>query len=327
MALSELSMIQQYFSALGYASGIALGVGDDAALLNVPPGEQLVVTVDTLVAGVHFPVDASSADIAHRSLRVNLSDIAAMGAEPRWFTLALTLPEARHSWLQPFAKALAEDAVAFNCALVGGDTTAGPLTITIQLMGIVPKGEGLTRSGASAGDSIYVTGSLGEGAAALSLFDTTLDNQDHSVVVEHNRNRLLQRFYRPTPRLTEGLKLRGLASAALDISDGLLADLGHITASSGVGAEVKLEALPIASWLQLLAKKSIVNRWALSGGDDYELCFTVPKANQDRVERLIAKGELSASCIGQITERKGVRCIDEHGDLVHVPNSGYQHFQ
>ena len=326
MALSEFSLIQQYFSALGEASGIALGVGDDAALLNVPSGEQLVVTVDTLVAGVHFPADASSADIAHRSLRVNLSDIAAMGAEPRWFTLALTLPEARPSWLQSFAKALAEDAVAFNCALVGGDTTAGPLTITIQMMGTVPKGEGLTRSGASAGDSIYVTGSLGEGAAALSLFDTTLDNQGHSVVVEHERNRLLQRFYRPTPRLTEGLKLRGLASAALDISDGLLADLGHITASSGVGAEVKLEALPIAPWLQLLAEKSIVNRWALSGGDDYELCFTVPKANQDRVERLIAKGELSASCIGQITEQKGVRCIDEHGDLVHVPNSGYQHF-
>jgi thiamine-monophosphate kinase len=332
MALSEFSLIQKYFSKLGSglgsehgnAPGVALGVGDDAALLNVPQGQQLVVTVDTLVAGVHFPIDASPADIAHRSLRVNLSDIAAMGAEPRWFTLALTLPEAREPWLHEFSQALAKDASTFGCALVGGDTTAGPLTISIQLLGVVPEGEALTRSGATVGDSIYVTGSLGEGAAALSLFD------DASFAGSHERSSLLQRFYRPQPRLAESLKLRGLASAALDISDGLIADLGHIAACSHVGAEVRFDYLPIAPWLKDLGDTTTVNHWVLSGGDDYELCFTVPQENRDQVERLITQGELSATCIGQIieggTEGNNVRCVDENGHLVHVAKPGYQHF-
>ena len=328
MALSEFSLIQRYFSGLGSehsdVTGVALGVGDDAALLNVPQGQQLVVTVDTLVSGVHFPVDASPADIAHRSLRVNLSDIAAMGAEPRWFTLALTLPEAHEPWLQEFSQALAEDASTFGCALVGGDTTAGPLTVTIQLFGVVPEGKALTRSGANVGDSVYVTGSLGEGAAALSVFD------DVDFGGSHERSCLLQRFYRPQPRLAESLKLRDLASAALDISDGLIADLGHIAACSHVGAEVKLELLPIVPWLKDLSDSATINRWVLSGGDDYELCFTVPQENREQVEQLITQGELLATCIGQITEsdsgRDNVRCVDENGHLMHVAESGYQHF-
>ncbi|MDX2349125.1 MAG: thiamine-phosphate kinase [Porticoccus sp.] len=328
MALSEFSLIQKYFSELGSelgdAPGVALGIGDDAALLNIAPGQQLVVTVDTLVAGVHFPADATPADIAHRSLRVNLSDIAAMGAEPRWFTLALTLPEAHEPWLYEFSQALAEDASTFGCALVGGDTTAGPLTISIQLLGVVPEGEALTRSGATVGDSIYVTGSLGEGAAALSLFD------DADFGSSHERSCLYQRFYRPQPRLAEGIKLRGLASAALDISDGLIADLGHIAACSHVGAELRLEQLPIAPWLKALGDSATVNRWVMSGGDDYELCFTVPQKNRDQVETLIAQGELLATCVGQITEGNSVgnnvRCVDAKGNLVHVTASGYQHF-
>lgn len=321
MALSEFSLIQQYFSSIGTAPGVVLGVGDDCAVLDVPEGQQLVVTVDTLVAGVHFPVTASPGDIAHRSLRVNLSDIAAMGAEPRWFTLALTLPEANEDWVKAFSQALADDASAFGCALVGGDTTAGPLTISIQLFGVVSKGKALTRGGAQVGDSIFVSGSLGEGAAALSLFDTS----DTSVEIE--RDRLLKRFYRPEPRLKEGLLLRNLASAALDISDGLIADLGHIVEASGLGADIEVERLPIKSWLKCLAEASLVTQWALSGGDDYELCFTVPEKSCGVVESLIAEGKLSACCIGKISKQPGVRCFNEQGNLVDIVKTGYQHFR
>lgn len=323
MALGEFALIRQYFSSLGHASGVVLGVGDDAAVLDVPEGEQLVVTVDTLVAGVHFPLDASPGDIGHRSLRVNLSDIAAMGAQPRWFTLALTLPEANEVWLQQFSQALSEDAAFFGCALVGGDTTSGPLSITIQLFGTVPTGEALTRSGASAGDHIFVTGSLGEGAAALSLFDIDgpglIDNDDE-------RDILLQRFYRPKPRLLDGLHLRGLASSALDISDGLVADLGHIAEASGLGADIYFEQLPVAPWLTLLSEPPVVADWVLSGGDDYELCFTVPQEGRQAVDELIQQGEVTACCIGQMTNEKGVRCFDKHGTLMSVKESGYQHF-
>lgn len=330
MALNEFSLIQKYFASLGHSqgqgesSGVALGVGDDAAILDIPQGEQLVVTVDTLVAGVHFPLNASPGDIAHRALRVNLSDIAAMGAQPRWFTLALTLPKAEKHWLQQFSQALSEDAALFNCALVGGDTTSGPLSITIQVFGSVPKGKAIIRSGAKAGDSIYVTGSLGEGAAALILFDDSADIADR--VGQVKQDLLLKRFYRPEPRLSEGLRLRNLASAALDISDGLLADLGHIAESSGLGAEVHFGQLPVAPWLKTLAEPTLVTKWALSGGDDYELCFTVPQDNCPAVETLIDQGELSACCIGQMTTGSGVRCFDKQGNLVELETKGYQHF-
>ena len=328
MALNEFALIEEYFSSLGKAPGVALGVGDDAAVLDVPEGEQLVVTVDTLVSGVHFPQSASPCDIAHRSLRVNLSDIAAMGAEPRWFTLALTLPEANKDWLQKFSKALAEDADTFGCALVGGDTTAGPLSITIQLFGTVPKDKALTRSGAQVGDKVYVTGSLGEGAAALPLFGI---GEPITVADKTDSQSLLQRFYRPEPRLSEGLKLRGLASAVLDVSDGLLADLGHIAKASHLGANIYLEQLPVAPWLKALAEPDRVTEWVLSGGDDYELCFTVPQENCSTVDTLIKQGELPACCIGQMASEPGVRCFgsqenDEQGGLVKVDQSGYQHF-
>ncbi len=328
MALNEFSLIEKYFSSLGKAPGVALGVGDDAAVLDIPEGEQLVVTVDTLVAGVHFPHNALPSDIAHRCLRINLSDIAAMGAQPGWFTLALTLPDPNEGWLRQFSQALSDDAELFNCALVGGDTTAGPLSITIQLFGTVPKGKALTRSGAQAGDAVYVTGSLGEAAAALSLFGI-----GDQVVIDHEAERetLLQRFYRPEPRLPDGLKLRDLASAALDISDGLLADLGHIAKASHLGAEIQLEQLPVKSWLKALAEPERITEWVLSGGDDYELCFTVPQENCAAVDALIEQGELSAVCIGQMTNEPGVRCFSFEGNdmqrsLVNIEQSGYQHF-
>lgn len=321
MSLNEFALIRQYFTNLGEGDGVALGVGDDCALLDIPVGSQLAVTTDTLVSGVHFPTTAKPEEIARRALRVNLSDLAAMGAEPRWFTLALTLPEADEGWLAAFSAALAEDANDFRCALVGGDTTAGPLTLSLQMMGLVPVGKALTRSGASAGDAIYVTGSLGEGAAALQLFAPDCPLPD-SV-----QRQLHQRFYRPVPRLREGRKLRELASSAIDISDGLLADLGHIAESSGLGAEVQLSQLPMAPWLSAVTPAGQLQQWALAGGDEYELCFTVPQRHCSAVDALIAAGELVATCIGQMTTAAGVRCVDAEGRPVELAISGYQHFQ
>lgn len=324
MPLDEFSIIQKYFSSLGESQGISLGVGDDCAILDIPKGKQLAVTVDTLVEGIHFPVRASPADIAHRSLRVNLSDIAAMGADPHWFTLALTLPEVSDSWLHQFSQALLTDALSFGCALVGGDTTAGPLSITIQVLGTISQGKPLIRGGAQEGDSIYITGSLGEGAAALSLFDATSDLA--RIATKDTLNRLLQRFYRPEPRLKEGAYLRDLASAAIDISDGLIADLGHIAKSSGLGANIELDRLPIASWLLALAEPSYIEDWVLFGGDDYELCFTVPNRNKDLIESMISSRELNAVYIGKMSKIPGVRCFDSRGQAVELKKSGYQHF-
>lgn len=320
MSLNEFSLIEYYFSAIGQVGGVVLGVGDDGALLDVPAGQHLVVSVDTLVAGVHFPPDAAPEDIARRALRVNLSDLAAMGATPRWFTLALTLPGADMDWLEAFSRALAVDAEQFGCALVGGDTTAGPLAISIQVMGLVPVGRALTRRGAQAGDHVFVTGTLGEGAAALQLFEPSVKL---AVAV---REQLRRRFYQPAPRLQEGLKLRGLASAALDVSDGLLADLGHIAEQCALGAEVQLSALPVACWLKKLADTETVQSWVLSGGDDYELCFTVPPENLATIDGMIARGELIATCIGRMTTISGVRCVDDNGMSVQVGRSGYRHF-
>ena len=320
MALNEFALIRQYFTGLGEGRGVALGVGDDCALLDVPAGQQLAVTVDTLVAGVHFPDGAAPGDIARRALRVNLSDLAAMGAEPRWFTLALTLPAAEEPWLEAFAAALAEDAQQFQCALVGGDTTAGPLALSIQMMGLAPPGQALTRAGARAGDDVYVTGSLGEGAAALQLF------APECAFPEAVTRQLHERFYRPMPRLREGVLLRPLASAAIDISDGLLADLGHIGESSGLGAEIDLSRLPLAPWLSAVTSTEQLQHWAINGGDDYELCFTAPTESRAQLQALIASGELAATRIGCMTPELGVRCLDAKRRPVTVDSAGYQHF-
>lgn len=320
MSLNEFALIRQYFSSVGGSEGVVLGVGDDGALLDIPPNQQLVVSVDTLVAGVHFPLDAEPQTIARRALRVNLSDMAAMGAEARWFTLALTLPQAEADWLQAFSRAMAEDAQHFGCALVGGDTTAGSLSISIQMMGVVPQGQALIRSGAQAGDGVYVTGTLGEGAAALQVFSSDCPYNETQCA------ELLKRFYQPEPRLAAGRKLRGLASAAIDISDGLLADLGHIAECSGLGAEVQLQQLPVARWLTEAVGKDQVQSWALAGGDDYELCFTVPESKQSLIDGMLHRGELVATRIGRMTSEPGIVCHDVAGQVQSVPCKGYQHF-
>jgi thiamine-monophosphate kinase len=276
---------------------VALGIGDDGALINPSPDTQLVMASDTLVESVHFPAGASSEQIATRALCVNLSDMAAMGATPKWFTLALTIPKhsANEQWLKGFSYGLADVANEFDLALVGGDTTLGPLTISITMLGEVPIGQALQRNGALVGDAIYVTGTLADGAAALNMLkaDANAETEDSE--------RLLARFYRPQPQIEAGIALRNIASACIDISDGLIADLGHICQASGVKANLVTQWLPIHRQLRDTSAADYLN-WALSGGDEYQLCFTLSGNNKIIVDQWIAEGKLMATMIGQITE-------------------------
>ena len=298
---------------------MALGIGDDAALLNMPADQQLVVATDTLVESVHFPPQASAEHIATRALCVNLSDMAAMGARPRWFTLALTLPATMAStqWLESFSRGLATVAEQYDIALVGGDTTAGPLTISLTLLAEVPVAQSLRRDGAKPGDTLYVTGTLGDGAAALEIISR--GDLAHS-------ERLLTRFYQPQPQIEAGIRLRNVASACIDISDGLIADLGHICKASGVRSDIQTKLLPIHQQLHQLWPQQAVD-WALSGGDDYQLCFTVPQSRCEIVNQWIDAGDFDATMVGQIL------APDNSKNLVIVDGSasadikrGFDHF-
>ena len=319
---SEFQLIQQFFQreqAEQPAAGVLLGIGDDCALLQVPAGKQLAVSVDTLVADVHFPAAASPGLIAERALRTNLSDLAAMGADPLWFTLALTLPEANEDWLRSFSRGLFACARDYGIALVGGDTTSGPLSITIQVMGATQPLQTLRRDAANIGDFILVTNCVGDGAAALAAI------QHRCVFADKHVEYLQQRFYRPTPRLAESALIRSIASSALDISDGLVADLQHICDASDVGAVIDVENLPLSAAVKSLQDDARAYQWALSGGDDYELCFTVPPEKMADIAMLIAQGKLQATVIGEVIPGNKVICEYE-GEPFAVPTTGYQHF-
>jgi len=316
--MNEFELINRYFRDERPRAGVALGIGDDAAVLALPAASQLVVSVDTLVAGRHFPENAEPAAIAQRALAVSLSDLAAMGADARWFTLSLTLPEADEPWLEQFSAGLKAAAEAYGCALVGGDTTRGALTIGVQVMGCVPHGQAISRCGAKPGDRIFVTGSLGDGAGALKVLA-----EEHALDTAE-RDYLRQRYYQPMARLEDGVKLRGVASAAIDISDGLLADLEHICERSSVGARIEVEKLPVSPALRKLASVKQCFQWALAGGDDYQLCFTVPAACIAALEALRADG-LKAEPIGEIRADSGIECW-LNGEPFVSESTGYQHF-
>lgn len=326
MASDEFSLIDTYFARRQRAdAGVVLGIGDDCALLSPTPGMDLAVTTDTLVGGVHFPDSGAPRDIGQRSLRVNLSDLAAMGARPRWFQLALTLPRADPEWLAEFSAGLFAAAELFPCALVGGNMARGPLSVTITAIGEIPLGAGLTRRGAQAGDSLYVTGSLGDAAAGLSILTTDKNPIKYESECSHTEY-LLSRYWRPTPRLAEGQLLRGIASAAIDISDGLLADLGHIAGGSGIGAQVEGDLVPLSDNLITAVGAHQALEWALSAGDDYELCFTVPEGQLDQLARLIDQGQLMATRIGTMVTGSGVSWRDSDGKLSVATSTGYRHF-
>ena len=309
---------QQAQEKLAARPDVLLGIGDDAAVCEVPDGMQLVISTDTLIAGVHFPEHTAPSDIGYKALAVNLSDLAAMGAAPCWMSLALTVPDMDWAWLTAFSEGLLELAAEHHVQLIGGDTTRGPLSITITLHGLVPKGQALLRSSAQVGDDLWLTGSIGDAAAALQQWQ---NGALQSMKLRH-------RLDRPTPRVQAGLALREFAHAMIDVSDGLAQDLGHILKASHVGAEIELGRLPVSSsLLDFYANDS--ERWCLqmSGGDDYELCFSAPARQAFAIEQAMAEIGLSASVIGHITAEPGLRCLTPDGELLELPQTGYQHFE
>ena len=297
-------------------SDVALGIGDDAALLDVPAGQQLVACTDALVAGVHFPVGTVPEDIGWKALAVNLSDLAAMGAEPAWALLALTLPDADATFVERFAESFGEFARAHRVALAGGDTTQGPLAITVTALGFVPHDLALTRSGARAGDAVFVTGTLGDAAGALKML----------MEVRSAPAALLARLHRPEPRVAAGLALRGIANTCIDVSDGLLADLGHVCADSKIGAEIEADALPVSPALAASFDAETCRDLALAGGDDYELCFTAPSARETEIVEALARIGCGATRIGRIVAGSGVRVLDAGGNEIQIAHAGWEHF-
>ncbi|RAN79943.1 thiamine-phosphate kinase [Bacillus sp. SRB_336] len=302
---------------------VRLGIGDDAAVLAVPAGQELAVAIDTLVEGVHFPRGTAAADVGWKALAVNLSDLAAMGASPAWALLALTLPDADATFVEGFAEGFSKLAQSHRLALVGGDTTRGPLSISVAVHGFVPPDKALVRSGARIGDAVLVTGTLGDAAAGLHALQQPLRDDDPRAGL---REFLIGRLNRPTPRVAAGAALRGQASACIDVSDGLLADLGHVCVASGVGAELDVALLPRSPALMALYDEAAAAQFALSGGDDYELCFTVPAQRLADVQADLSRLGCGATRIGRIVEGTGVRVRGADGEWLAADRAGWEHF-
>jgi thiamine-monophosphate kinase len=306
MPIAEFSLIYRYFSHLGRGDAVDLSVGDDCAILRLQPGERLATSVDTMVEGVHFPAGSFPEDIGFRAVSTAASDLAAMGARPLGMTVALTLPSVDEFWLHAFSEGLAAAVSEYRLPLVGGDTTRGPLAISVQVLGVLPMGQALLRSGANAGDAVYVSGPLGDAAGGLAfLRGEWQPGADHAEY-------LLARFNRPHARLELGMQLLGLATAAIDISDGLLADAAHIAEASGVKICIDPERLPLSPALRSHHDRETILRWALTGGDDYELCFCLPAGETP---------PLGTTRIGEVEAGAGVDC-----GLALNAAAGYQHF-
>jgi thiamine-monophosphate kinase len=314
----EFELIARHFTRP--AANAVLGVGDDCALVDVTNGMDLAVSTDTMVSGTHFFPDVDPENLGHKALAVNLSDMAAMGAMPYWAMLALTVPNVDHAWLAAFAKGFFDLAQEYNVSLIGGDTTRGPLTLTVTIMGEVPAGAALRRSGAKAGNDIWISGNVGDAALAVA------HRHGRVVLEEADYREAVMRLYEPTPRVALGQALRGLATAAIDISDGLLADLTHICRLSGVGATVELPLVPVSS----IGAKHLATpqgRTAIvSGGDDYELCFTAHPNSRESIEELADVLGHPLTRIGQIKRGKGVSLLGADGKAVKVDGRGYDHF-
>lgn len=320
MPLSEFALIDRYFRNVGYKRpDVRLGIGDDAALLDSPAGCDLVAAIDTLVDGVHFPHGCPAASVGHRVLAVNLSDLAAMGAKPAWALLALTLPNIDESWLSEFAAGFNDLARSHDLALVGGDTTSGPLTATIQVLGHVPRGQALLRSGAKPGDQVFVSGTPGDAAAGLAVEQGRLQADADAATY------LRKRFLFPTPRMALGKCLRGYASACIDVSDGLLGDVGKLAHASGCGVELSYEKLPVSEALVEAVGDDRARELALTGGDDYELCFTVSPENVAKLCKELPPERWGYSLIGTMRAAPGA-VVSKDGNVMEFSHSGYDHF-
>lgn len=314
----EFDLIAKHFTRA--TPGAVLGVGDDCALLAPTPGMQLAVSSDMLLEGRHFSPQDSPAGLGHKSLAVNLSDLAAMGATPRWATLAIALPDENDAWLTAFARGFFRMADMHAIELVGGDTTRGALTISITVMGEVPPGQALRRDGAQVGDDIWVSGVIGSAALALAY------RQGRLFMEQIDAAKVLPALYLPTPRIELGMALRGLASSAIDISDGLLGDLGHILERSRVGATLEFSALPTLPVAQAYLHEAVARECVLAGGDDYELCFTAPASRHDAVLAAAASASVAVTRIGHIHAEPGLTVIDVNGQPLHIDKTGYDHF-
>lgn len=317
--MGEFALIERFFSDVGVRrADVQLGVGDDGAALIAPPGMALIAVCDTLVEGRHFPASSSPASIGHRALAVNLSDIAAMGAEPAWALLALTLPRAEAGWLAKFSAGFTAAARAANVALVGGDTTRGPLAVTVTLLGFAPPDKLLRRCGGAAGDIVFVTGTPGDAARGLELCMGAASVGDGAAA-------LRRRFEFPAARLALGCGLRGLASACIDVSDGLAGDAGKLAIASGCGVRLDVDQLPLSAALLADVGRERAIGYALTGGDDYELCFTVPASQLQRLEQHLPAQQHGYKRIGQLTRESGV-LVQRLGQKIELPVTGFDHF-
>ncbi len=314
--MGEFDLIEKYFKRESSYPGVPLAVGDDCAIVDMPEGKQLVFSIDTLLPEVHFFADAEPRAIATRAFCVCLSDLAAMGASPVGFTMALSLPELNECWLKGFSEGLHYFAEKYRCPLIGGDTVKGPLTISIQVHGFVNKGQALKRSSAKVGDAIFVSEFVGDGAAALHA----LKNKEPALALD-DQNYFFCRYYAPVPQISLGESLVGVANAAIDISDGFVADLRHICRASDVGAEIDLRSIPVSPKTIALSRERSLD-WALHGGDDYQLCFTVPDVHKNQLQERVLEVGVSVTEVGRIVEGEGIRsCEGEE-----LCPRGYQHF-
>ena len=314
MEAGEFDLIARIRARVATRADVVLGIGDDAALLAPPPGRQLVVTADTLNDGVHFPRGSSPADVGWKALAVNLSDLASMGAEPAWCTLSLSLPQSDPAWIEGFLDGFLDLAGQHGIALVGGDTTRGPLSIAVTAMGLVEPGRALRRDGARVGDEVWVTGTLGDAAGGLALLD------------REPAPALRARLDRPTPRVDAGRALVGIATACVDVSDGLLADLGHVCARSHVAARIDVDALPASAALREAFGEADRIALQAGGGDDYELCFTAPADAGADIGAVSAQLGLRFTRIGRIVAGEGVHPVDAKSQPWSSPRRGYDHF-
>ncbi len=319
--MKEFTLIDTFFKEKGYQrKDVMLGIGDDCALTQVPQGQWLATTTDTLVEGVHFLPDSPARAVAHKAMAVNLSDLAAMGADPCWINLSLSLPNADEAWLGEFSAGLRELCEYYSVQLIGGDTVRGPLSITITAQGFVPENQALTRKGARPGDFVFVTGTLGDAGLGLDLLlgKANLSGKDRQFAIDRHRF--------PTPRVSTGAMLRRIAHACIDISDGLLADLGHILKQSHCGATLDLDKLPLSAAMQSLNDREKALEYALSAGDDYELLFTVSEEQKGNLDTVLANYNLKATCIGQLNGQAGKLDLRLHGEAYSFQGQGYQHF-
>jgi thiamine-monophosphate kinase len=324
LRLGEFELIDRFFArrsgGRAAACGVILGIGDDAAVLALPPETELIVSVDTIVAGRHFPEGADARSIGHRALAVNLSDLAAMGATPAWATLALTLPAADADWLERFAAGLLDLADANGVALVGGDTTRGALTVSVQILGHVPRGAALRRSGARDGDLLAVTGTLGDAGAGLAFSAHPPARGSRAAALE-----LIERFEYPAPRVKFGVAARGIATAAMDLSDGLAGDLPKLAHSSGLAAHVAVERLPLSDAMRATVSAAQALDWALTAGDDYELLLAVPATRYAELQAAAAQLNLLLTSIGELRSGSGVTWSLNGRDFLPA-SRGYDHF-